>query len=601
MENTNNTNVLPTDTQPIVNPQPAPPTKNKISSKVLVLGIVVGIILTASIASAVYFYQLSKKPPQVTSPNNSTDKISESPNTQPATINDKINYDKFGALTWLDEPKKISPLNIFNLDLPKQRQEQLIDPNFDLSEAEYYQIGTFSNNAQLINVYFTPHDPSGLVLARFIKDKDKIYLLTNMIVNRNLEDFKEFLLNNVSFLDLKIEELIPPLTITLSDNNILNLYGSEFGSSQKISDFKNLKNFKKIIDSKYGPIYTNFINGEPSLNEVVTKVTYLKLKDSTLVIYSYEIESSDDQIPKIIWDTGYENAESYSSSTFTGCSIKMLGNIQVILKNSTILNNKIEIGKTTNGDPVYQIKDKNNSIVTNLYNTYKQARVGNDNEKIISLDEFVEQGNHFLWQEPSGDWQIFINNDYGSLAECGKPVIYLYPQTDTQVKVQVGAQITISEPTYPEDGWLVTAKPNGQLTYQNQNYPYLFWEGLGNGLYPDYRDRGTVVAQIDLVSTLYQQLSQLGLNQKESADFMEFWQPKLPQTPYVRLTWLNTKDMDTLAPLWVNPKPDTSIRIFLEFQGLNKPVKLIPQTLSAPTRQGFTLIEWGGLLLTARD
>jgi hypothetical protein len=49
--------------------------------------------------------------------------------------------------------------------------------------------------------------------------------------------------------------------------------------------------------------------------------------------------------------------------------------------------------------------------------------------------------------------------------------------------------------------------------------------------------------------------------------------------------------------LFVSPKPDTSIRIFLEFAGLNKPVDLISQKLDAPKRLGFTLIEWGGLLI----
>jgi len=78
---------------------------------------------------------------------------------------------------------------------------------------------------------------------------------------------------------------------------------------------------------------------------------------------------------------------------------------------------------------------------------------------------------------------------------------------------------------------------------------------------------------------------------------MEYRLPKLPQSPYVQLTWLGTADMDQLAPLKVSPKPDTSIRIFLDFVGLERPVSLIPQKLSAPERRGFTLVEWGGLLV----
>ena len=78
---------------------------------------------------------------------------------------------------------------------------------------------------------------------------------------------------------------------------------------------------------------------------------------------------------------------------------------------------------------------------------------------------------------------------------------------------------------------------------------------------------------------------------------MDFWTDKLPASPYVRLTWLGTQDMNQLAPLSVVPAPDTTIRIFLDFAGLDQPIKLIPQKLTSVPRRGFTLVEWGGLLI----
>jgi hypothetical protein len=77
---------------------------------------------------------------------------------------------------------------------------------------------------------------------------------------------------------------------------------------------------------------------------------------------------------------------------------------------------------------------------------------------------------------------------------------------------------------------------------------------------------------------------------------MAFWLPKMPDKPYVRLTWFGTNDMNKLAPLYVEPKPDTIIRVFLDFEGLDNPIGLTPQKLSSIPRTGFTLIEWGGLL-----
>ena len=127
--------------------------------------------------------------------------------------------------------------------------------------------------------------------------------------------------------------------------------------------------------------------------------------------------------------------------------------------------------------------------------------------------------------------------------------------------------------------------------------PNLFWEGLGFGSYPSVKNRGFIVAQKDLVSTIYTHLKKLGLNSQESADFMDFWHSILPKSDYVRLTWLNTKEMDTLAPLIVSPKPDSIIRIFLDAAPAQKDDQLIPQNLTSIPRTGFTLIEWGGLLI----
>jgi hypothetical protein len=71
----------------------------------------------------------------------------------------------------------------------------------------------------------------------------------------------------------------------------------------------------------------------------------------------------------------------------------------------------------------------------------------------------------------------------------------------------------------------------------------------------------------------------------------------MPNTPYTRLTWFGTSDMNKLAPLHITPKPDTMIRVFLDFQGLKEPIAIPAQTLSSIPRKGFTVIEWGGLLV----
>ena len=47
-------------------------------------------------------------------------------------------------------------------------------------------------------------------------------------------------------------------------------------------------------------------------------------------------------------------------------------------------------------------------------------------------------------------------------------------------------------------------------------------------------------------------------------------------------------------PLEINPKPDTIIRVLMEFKGLDKRIYVKEQKLTSPNRYGFTVVEWGG-------
>ena len=49
--------------------------------------------------------------------------------------------------------------------------------------------------------------------------------------------------------------------------------------------------------------------------------------------------------------------------------------------------------------------------------------------------------------------------------------------------------------------------------------------------------------------------------------------------------------------LEINPKPDTIIRVMMEFKGLNWPIKVTEQKLERVERNGYTVVEWGGTKL----
>ncbi|MBR2894102.1 MAG: hypothetical protein IKC03_00400 [Oscillospiraceae bacterium] len=48
------------------------------------------------------------------------------------------------------------------------------------------------------------------------------------------------------------------------------------------------------------------------------------------------------------------------------------------------------------------------------------------------------------------------------------------------------------------------------------------------------------------------------------------------------------------AKLTVTPTPDTVIRVFMAYKSADNYVEIEAQELTAPAREGFTVIEWGG-------
>ena len=176
---------------------------------------------------------------------------------------------------------------------------------------------------------------------------------------------------------------------------------------------------------------------------------------------------------------------------------------------------------------------------------------------------------------------------------CYKPVIYLYPQEETEVSVKLdfNGRLTITDPEYGE-GWTVTAKPDGTLICEGREYPYLFWEGEKN--YELDTSSGFCVRGRDTAKFLAEKLAYLGLNESESREFMEFWLPAMTGNEYNIITFAG-KDYTDNAKLDIAPSPDTLIRVFMTYTPSSCYVDIPEQTLEpAPEREGFTVVEWGG-------
>jgi len=216
--------------------------------------------------------------------------------------------------------------------------------------------------------------------------------------------------------------------------------------------------------------------------------------------------------------------------------------------------------------------------------------------KIPSIDEFVQGEPLLYWKDPMGRWSSLINNDIKPAAECGKPVIYLYPEKTLDVSVEVGIErLTKTIPEY-NNGWKVSAEPNGTLyNYADKLvYPYLFWEGQSKGILN--ATKGFSVQRNDLEKFLTNSLDSLGLNSTEKKDFMDFWLSKMlaNKEDYFFISFVGTRDFNKVAPLKISPAPDTLIRVFMYYMPIDMPMRTEKQDLKAIKRNGFTVVEWGG-------
>lgn len=184
--------------------------------------------------------------------------------------------------------------------------------------------------------------------------------------------------------------------------------------------------------------------------------------------------------------------------------------------------------------------------------------------------------------------------------EC-KPAIYLYPEKKTHVSVQVEPKgyLTFTKPNYSQPGgWQVVANPNGEIETDNQTFPYLYYESKIQNSEIKAPTKGFVVSYRELPKLYDRLLPQLGLSDKEQADFQNYWEKVLPQSPYYFVGIMENKNIETIEPLTILPKPATTIRVRLYFEALTTPREVTEPEIISVKRpmNGFIAVEWGGLV-----
>ena len=496
----------------------------------------------------------------------------------------------FSNIKW-HQPVSTTNLGIFTERSSNCTQKQISDngglypecSEFLDANQTYFSIANFEFNNIPGEIFTTAYYPmaynSALNEYIFVKYDGKIFFLSKNSADLTSEDGIN---KNKFFVDKT--NILP----TSNPEKTIDVPGKEklsFMEKGKISEFTNeyLNNSAINVGEYKGSTIFDYKDYLVMFTENIVGINPLK----------YNIS-----FPKYFTIEGKKiSANKYYHDHLMKCGGR--GGVDVVREADGYTESTIvKIGTTDDGRDLFKPKDiGDGSETSEMFKNYN-GYGNNLNQATTSLETYLASNPILIMKDGFGRLIRFTSKEYYiQMAECGKPVIYLYPKTNTQVNVQVkpNGGLTKVDPFYPTNGWVVNAKPNGELTNTDgQNYPYLFWEGKAYDM--KVPTDGFVLKKANVKSKMKKLLARTGLNEKETADFLDFWQAKLEEKPYVFVTFVSQTEFDRVAPMTVSPAPDKKIRVFMEYQPLDFPVGVRPLKIETPTRNGFTVVEWGGRL-----
>lgn len=468
---------------------------------------------------------------------------------------------------------------------------------FNFYDAGTFNIAPYENQSLVILSLQCEGMCFGPSIYRFAYDKSQNKL--TLLKNYSSEDRSNMVLPLLKNIDKTtvIKGLILPdkieipnsdkyIEIQQRDNIYLLDYKVEFGPVL-------------FVNPEFGNVYYQI-----KMSTEYPSCVYVESPDGSVSLYGYDpkfMSIGDSNPPKvwIDWKDGNMKTDLAKDYAYVagGCGMTavcyMIENIEE--KDLTLIgtaSNKIDLYVVKNPSEPSTALDK----LTSTYETYQSQTKYDKTKPSMDLKTFISKKPILYWKDPFGRWAGLIHRDVQPAAECGKPVIYLYPEKETDVSVKVNIdEFTKTVPEYG-NGWKVHAYPDGKIyNYADkQIYPYLFWEGHKKGEIT--ASSGSVVKKEDLNKFLERSLTSLGLNKSEKDEFISFWLPKMQanKEAYCFVSFVGTKDFNKVAPLEIIPAPKTLLRVFMYYQPINTFFKTIPQELKGMDRKGFTVVEWGG-------
>lgn len=176
-----------------------------------------------------------------------------------------------------------------------------------------------------------------------------------------------------------------------------------------------------------------------------------------------------------------------------------------------------------------------------------------------------------------------------------KPVLYLYPILPMwiNIKFEYPSNLTTTYPKY-KNNWSVLANPNGDLHDEDNKYYYgLYWEEKEN--HKINFNEGFYVDKENAIEFLEEKLTMIGLNDRERNEFIMYWLPILEKNGKNLVYFELTEERNYYSPITISPKPNSMLRVAIHVKKVNQKLNIKEQILPTFKRNGFTVVEWGGV------
>ncbi len=466
-----------------------------------------------------------------------------------------------------------------------------------------------------------------MVHPKVIKLNDDFILFKREILSESVDSKEKTKEGYDIYTSVLITDFTKDTKLSFEDSNV-KFYNSAPYVNPNAKDLKGKDKTENDISEKY-------IGGDTSVSVVDTVglgVSYTVATTKNYEIYKNQLKTEEyPDLPNMRFSGSAITPkgsyfDKYDTAFPGGCGG---GYATPSLKNVSDTD-FVEVG-TVNGFKLFSLKDKSHPLYTLAYgkkiDLYADSFQYSNPDKVQpTVPQYISKMPLLFMKDFWGRWIVFVEYDYELPGDCGKPVVYLYPTTPTDVSVKFATEVKLTTqiPNY-SGGWNVKAYPNGNLvdlqpqatecedidvTHAGSEYaanacktgvyPYIYWAGtIVRNEYPRV-NKGWVVEKKNLATFMDDKLTEMGLNNTEKADMTSYWVQKMlnENSNYYRVSFLQTNDMNRFVPMAVKPTPDTVFRIFLDYQALeSKPeTELQPQNLTKLVRNGFTFVEWGGLL-----